>query len=52
MSLPGMLKRKKPKDYKLRAFVGILFLMIVCLVAVTHVLYNQQVLQVYFRIQE
>ncbi|KAJ1522038.1 hypothetical protein ONE63_002356 [Megalurothrips usitatus] len=46
MSLPAMLKRhRKPKDYKLRSFVAMLFLCIVFLVGFAHVYYNQQVLQ-------
>ncbi len=47
MSLPAMLKRhRKPKEYKLRGFVAMLFLCIVFLVGFAHVYYNQQVLQV------
>lgn len=46
MSLPAMLKRhRKPKEYKLRGFVAMLFLCIVFLVGFAHVYYNQQVLQ-------
>uniref|UniRef100_A0A0K8T0D7 Family 31 glucosidase KIAA1161 n=1 Tax=Lygus hesperus TaxID=30085 RepID=A0A0K8T0D7_LYGHE len=46
MSLPKALKRrKKPKEYKLRAFVAFLFLAIVGLVGFAHVFYHQQVLQ-------
>lgn len=40
-----MLKKKRPQEYKLRAFVGILFLSIVFLVGFAYV-YHQQVLQV------
>ncbi|CAB0003221.1 unnamed protein product [Nesidiocoris tenuis] len=46
MSLPKALKRrKKTKEYKLRAFVAFLFLAIVGLVGFAHVFYHQQVLQ-------
>lgn len=43
--LPSTLKKKKPKDYKIRAFVGILFLAIIFLVGVAYILYQQKVLQ-------
>jgi len=47
MTLPAMLKKhRKPKEYKLRGFVMMLFLSIVFLVGFAHVFYNQQVLQV------
>jgi hypothetical protein len=42
-----MLKKKRPQEYKLRAFVGILFLSIAFLVGFAYV-YHQQVLQVYW----
>ncbi|XP_021930514.1 uncharacterized family 31 glucosidase KIAA1161 isoform X2 [Zootermopsis nevadensis] len=45
LSFPGMLKKKRPQEYKLRAFVGILFLSIVFLVGFAYVFYHQQVLQ-------
>ncbi|KAK6631555.1 hypothetical protein RUM44_006083 [Polyplax serrata] len=46
VALPSLLKvKKKPKNYKLKAFVCILFLCIVFLVAFAHVFYHQQVLQ-------
>lgn len=45
LSFPGMLKKRRPHEYKLRAFVGILFLTIVFLVGFAYVLYQQQVLQ-------
>ncbi|GFG36654.1 hypothetical protein Cfor_09395 [Coptotermes formosanus] len=45
LSFPAMLKKKRPQEYKLRAFVGILFLTIVFLVGFAYVLYQQQVLQ-------
>ncbi|CAH1402416.1 unnamed protein product [Nezara viridula] len=46
MTLPKALKRrKKPKEYKLRGFVAMLFLSIVFLVGFAHVYYHQQVLQ-------
>lgn len=43
---PSMMRkrRKPPKDYKIRAFVGILFLIIVFLVGYAYIMYNQQVL--------
>lgn len=43
--LPTTLRKKKPKDYKIRAFVGILFLAIIFLVGVAYILYQQKVLQ-------
>jgi hypothetical protein len=46
LSFPAMLKKKRPQEYKLRAFVGILFLSIVFLVGFAYVFYHQQVLQV------
>lgn len=42
---PATLKKKKPKDYKIRAFVGFLFLTIVFLVGLAYILYQQKVLQ-------
>ncbi|XP_073978465.1 myogenesis-regulating glycosidase isoform X2 [Rhodnius prolixus] len=46
MTFPKALKRrKKPKEYKLRGFVAMLFLAIVFLVGFAHVFYHQQVLQ-------
>lgn len=49
MTFPKALKRrKKPKEYKLRGFVAMLFLAIVFLVGFAHVFYHQQVLQVSF----
>lgn len=36
--------RKKPTDYKLRAFVGLMFLAIVFFVGFAYVLYHQQAL--------
>jgi hypothetical protein len=41
-----MLKKRRPQEYKLRAFVGILFLSIAFLVGFAYVFYHQQVLQV------
>jgi hypothetical protein len=46
LSFPAMLKKKRPQEYKLRAFVGILFLSVVFLVGFAYVFYHQQVLQV------
>lgn len=47
MALPGLLKAKRrPKNYKLKAFVAILFLAIVFLVGFAYLFYHQQVLQV------
>ncbi|KAJ9599273.1 hypothetical protein L9F63_010275, partial [Diploptera punctata] len=45
LSFPAMLRKKRPQEYKLRAFVGILFLCIVFLVGFAYVFYHQQVLQ-------
>ncbi|KAF4532919.1 hypothetical protein B566_EDAN015631 [Ephemera danica] len=45
MSFPGVLRRKRPREYKLKAFVAILFLCIVFLVGFAYILYHQQVLQ-------
>ncbi|KAL0271579.1 UNVERIFIED_CONTAM: hypothetical protein PYX00_008634 [Menopon gallinae] len=46
VALPGFRKvAKKPKNYKLKAFVAILFLCIVFLVGFAYVFYHQQVLQ-------
>lgn len=46
MALPGLLKAKrKPKNYKLKAFVAILFMAIAFLVGFAYVFYHQQVLQ-------
>lgn len=42
---PQQLKKKKPKDYKVRAFVGFLFLTIVFLIGLAYILYQQKVLQ-------
>ncbi|KAF2901313.1 hypothetical protein ILUMI_04874 [Ignelater luminosus] len=42
---PGVLKKKKPHDYKIRASVAFLFLMIVFLVSLAYILYQQKVLQ-------
>lgn len=36
--------RKKPSDYKLRAFVGLMFLAVVFFVSFAYVLYHQQAL--------
>ncbi|XP_065157579.1 myogenesis-regulating glycosidase isoform X2 [Atheta coriaria] len=43
--LPSQLRRKKPKDYKIRVFVVFLFLTIVFLIVFAYVLYQQKVLQ-------
>lgn len=43
--LPTTLRKKKPTDYKIRAFVGILFLTVIFLVGLAYVLYQQKVLQ-------
>ncbi|KAF5289192.1 hypothetical protein FQR65_LT00078 [Abscondita terminalis] len=43
--LPGVLRKKKPHDYKIRACVAFLFLTIVFLVTLAYVLYQQKVLQ-------
>uniref|UniRef100_A0A1Q3FZ57 Putative maltase glucoamylase n=2 Tax=Culex tarsalis TaxID=7177 RepID=A0A1Q3FZ57_CULTA len=45
-NVPAMIRRKKreTKDYKLRCFVGILFLIIVFLVGYAYVMYNQKLL--------
>lgn len=45
MTLPRVMRRKKPKEYKLQGFVAMLFLTIVFLVGFAHVFYHQQVLQ-------
>ncbi|XP_014249264.1 myogenesis-regulating glycosidase isoform X3 [Cimex lectularius] len=46
MTFPRALKRrKKPKEYKLRVFVTMLFFAIVFLVTFAHIFYHQQVLQ-------
>nr|CAD7594626.1 unnamed protein product [Timema genevievae] len=45
MSLPALLKKNRPQQYKLKAFVSIMFLCIVFLVGFAHVFYHQQVLQ-------
>ncbi|XP_031337819.1 myogenesis-regulating glycosidase isoform X1 [Photinus pyralis] len=42
---PGVLKKKKPHDYKIRACVAFLFLTIIFLVTLAYVLYQQKVLQ-------
>ncbi|XP_018320053.1 myogenesis-regulating glycosidase isoform X2 [Agrilus planipennis] len=42
---PSSAKKRKPKDYKIRAFVGFLFLTIVALVGLAYILYQQQVLR-------
>lgn len=42
---PATFKKKKPRDYKVRAFVGFLFLTIVFLVGLAYVLYEQKILQ-------
>lgn len=44
-TFPATLKRKKPKDYKLRVFVAFLFLTIIFLVSIAYILYRQKVLQ-------
>lgn len=44
-SFPSALRRRRPQDYKLRAFVGFLFLTVAFLVGFAYVLYQQQVLQ-------
>ncbi|KAL7019628.1 hypothetical protein ACKWTF_011184 [Chironomus riparius] len=42
--IPSMLrKRKKPKDYKIRIFTALLFLMIIFLVGYAYVMYNHKV---------
>lgn len=44
-SLPKVLNKKKPdKEYKIKAFVSVLFLIIVFLVGLAYVLYHQQIL--------
>ncbi|CAB3363493.1 Hypothetical predicted protein [Cloeon dipterum] len=45
MTFPGVLRRKRPREYKLKAFVCILFLCIVFLVGFAYIFYHQQVLQ-------
>ncbi|XP_059479473.1 myogenesis-regulating glycosidase isoform X1 [Neocloeon triangulifer] len=45
MTFPGVLRRKRPREYKLKAFVAILFLCIVFLVGFAYIFYHQQVLQ-------
>ncbi|KAF5283626.1 hypothetical protein FQA39_LY17275 [Lamprigera yunnana] len=42
---PGALRKKKPRDYKIRACVAFLFLTIVFLVTLAYVLYQQKILQ-------
>lgn len=42
-SIPSKIK-KKPTDYKIRAFVGFLFLCIVFFVGFAYIMYHQQVL--------
>lgn len=47
LTFPAYLKKKKPPpQYKLKAFVGFLFLVIVFLVGFSYVFYHQHVLQV------
>jgi hypothetical protein len=46
LSLPSVLKKKRPEDYKIRAFVGIMFLTIAFIIGFAYVVYQQQVLQV------
>lgn len=47
--LPATLRKKKSTEYKVRVFVGFLFLIIVFLVGLAYILYQQKVLQrVYF----
>lgn len=45
-NVPAMIRRKKreTKDYKLRIFVGMLFLIIVFLIGYAYVMYNQKLL--------
>ena len=43
--LPNSLKKKKPKEYKIKVFVSVLFLSVVFLVGLAYVLYQQKVLQ-------
>ncbi|KAG5674189.1 hypothetical protein PVAND_004171 [Polypedilum vanderplanki] len=43
-ALPSMIrKRKKPKDYKIRIFVAILFFMIIFLVGYAYIMYNHKI---------
>nr|XP_022900826.1 uncharacterized family 31 glucosidase KIAA1161 isoform X2 [Onthophagus taurus] len=44
-NLPSQIRKKKPKEYKIRAFVGFLFIAIVFLVGFAYVLYQQKLLQ-------
>ena len=46
MTFPGVLRRKRPREYKLKVFVAILFLCIVFLIGFAYIFYHQQVLQV------
>ncbi|CAO1413835.1 unnamed protein product [Diamesa tonsa] len=43
---PSMMRRRRkpPKDYKIRAFVGILFLIIVFLVGYAYIMYNHKIM--------
>ncbi|KRT82076.1 glycoside hydrolase, partial [Oryctes borbonicus] len=43
--LPATLRKKQPNEYKIRAFVGFLFIVIVFLVGLAYVLYQQKLLQ-------
>ncbi|KAG8223115.1 hypothetical protein J437_LFUL000536 [Ladona fulva] len=45
MTFPGVLRKKRPREYKLRGFVAVLFLCIVFLVGFAYIFYHQQVLQ-------
>ncbi|CAO1409357.1 unnamed protein product [Diamesa serratosioi] len=45
-AVPSMIRRRKkpPKDFKIRAFVGILFFVIVFLVGYAYIMYNQKIM--------
>ncbi|CAO1393790.1 unnamed protein product [Diamesa hyperborea] len=50
-AFPSMIRRRKkpPKDFKIRAFVGILFFVIVFLVGYAYIMYNQKIMsKLYF----
>lgn len=44
--IPGMFRNKKPKEYKLQAFVSILFLTIIVLVGSIYIIHKEKELQV------
>lgn len=49
--MPNVIAKEKPTEYKLRAFVGFLFLIIIFLVGFAYTFYYQQLSRVMLAVQ-